>query len=65
MDAANVRRTFRRTVKEAGLDPGEWSPRELRHGFVSLLSDDGVSLEAIAPLVGHAGTSVNEEVYRH
>ena len=64
-DAANVRRAFRRTVKAAGLDPGEWSPRELRHSFVSLLSDHGVSLEDIAPLVGHAGTSVTEKVYRH
>jgi site-specific recombinase XerD len=53
LDAANVRRTFRRTVEAAGLDPGEWSPRELRHSFVSLLSDDGVSLETIALLVGH------------
>jgi len=65
LDAANVRRTFRRTVKAAGLDPAQWSPRELRHSFVSLLSDDGVSLETIAPLVGHAGTSVTEKVYRH
>lgn len=29
------------------------------------LSDHGVSLEDIAPLVGHAGTSVTEKVYRH
>jgi hypothetical protein len=39
LDAANVRRAFRRVVRAAGLDPGEWSPRELRHSFVSLLSD--------------------------
>jgi len=31
---------------------------------VSILSDSGVSLEAIADLVGHAGTAVTEKVYR-
>ena len=39
MDAANVRRDFRRALKPvSGLDPREWTPRELRHSFVSLLS---------------------------
>ena len=65
LDAANVRRAFRRVVKGAGLDPAEWTPRELRHSFVSLLSSDGVSIEDIADLCGHAGTSVTEKVYRH
>ena len=47
------------------LDPREWSPPELRHSFVSLLSDSGVSIEEISRLVGHSGTSVTELVYRH
>jgi integrase len=64
LDAANVRRSFRRTVKAAGLDPNVWTPRELRHSFVSLMSDHGVRLEDIAPLVGHSGTTVTEKVYR-
>lgn len=42
----------------------EWTPRELRHSFVSLLSDRGVPLEVISRLVGHSGTAVTEEVYR-
>ncbi|MGV9302360.1 hypothetical protein ACWDLG_03210 [Nonomuraea sp. NPDC003727] len=29
------------------------------------MSDHGVSIETIADLVGHSGTSVTEEVYRH
>jgi integrase len=65
LDAANVRRTFRRITKNAGLNPSDWTPRELRHSFVSLLSDDGISLNDIADLCGHSGTSVTEKVYRH
>ncbi len=64
LDAANVRRAFRQVVKAAGLPAAEWTPRELRHSFVSLLSDAGVPLERIAQLVGHSGTSVTETVYR-
>jgi integrase len=65
LDAANVRRTLRRIVRSAGLDPAMWTPRELRHSFVSLLSLHGATLEQIADLVGHAGTRVTEAVYRH
>jgi integrase len=66
MDAANVRRDFRRALALVpSLDPKEWTPRELRHSFVSLLSDAGVPVEEISRLVGHSGTSVTELVYRH
>ena len=65
LDAANVRRAFRAVIRVAGLDPSAWTPRELRHSFVSLLSDAGMTLEEIAQLCGHAGTRVTEAVYRH
>ncbi len=66
MDAANVRRELRRALGLVpNLDPSEWTPRELRHSFVSLLSDAGVPIEEISRLVGHSGTSVTELVYRH
>ena len=66
MDAAHVRRDFRRALALVpGLDPNEWTPRELRHSFVSLLSDAGAPVEEIFPLVGHSGTSVTDLVYRH
>ena len=66
LDAANVRRDFRRALKLVpGLNPAEWTPRELRHSFVSVLSDSGVPVEEISQLVGHSGTSVTELVYRH
>jgi integrase len=64
LDAHNVRRAFRKVVEAAGLVPEEWTPREMRHSFVSLLSAAGVALEDIARLVGHSGTAVTETVYR-
>lgn len=63
LDAANVRRDFKAIVKKAGLEP-EWTPRELRHSFVSLLSDHGIPLERIAQLVGHTSQATTEAVYR-
>lgn len=64
LDAHNVRRSFRTITKTAGLGE-QWTPRELRHTFVSLLSANDVTLEDIARLVGHSGTAVTERVYRH
>jgi integrase len=66
MDAANVRRDFRRALKKVpSVAPEDWTPREMRHSFVSLLSDSGVSIEEIARLVGHkGGSAVTEKVYR-
>ncbi|MEW2082091.1 site-specific integrase [Streptomyces sp. NPDC005283] len=63
LDAANVRRDFKAIVKKTGLKP-EWTPRELRHSFVSLLSDHGIPLETIALLVGHSSQATTEAVYR-
>lgn len=65
LDRHNVLRAFRRIISAAGLDPAAWTPRELRHSFVSLLSDSGLSIESIADLCGHSGTAVTETVYRH
>jgi integrase len=64
LDAHNVRRGFRRVAGVAGLTAKDWTPRELRHSFVSLLSDDGMPIEHIARLVGHTSTAVTETVYR-
>jgi integrase len=64
LDAANVRRAFRRVAAKAGLDAQGWTPRELRDSFVSLLSSTGMSIEDISHLVGHASSRVTELVYR-
>ncbi|GAA0970883.1 site-specific integrase [Acrocarpospora macrocephala] len=64
LSAGNVRRDFRRVLKDAGLIDKDWTPREMRHSFVSLLSASGVPIEHISRLVGHANTVVTETVYR-
>jgi integrase len=63
LDAANVRREFRAVCNAAGIGPG-WTPRELRHSFVSLMSSTGVPVEEIARLAGHTSTRTTEIVYR-
>ncbi|MEV1173753.1 tyrosine-type recombinase/integrase [Nonomuraea sp. NPDC049784] len=64
LSATNVRRDFRKVLDRAGLVSAEWTPRELRHSFVSILSDSGIPIEDISRLVGHANTVVTETVYR-
>jgi site-specific recombinase XerD len=62
--AGNVRRSFR-AITKAAVSGRTGLPRELRHSFVSILSDNGVSIEEIADLVGHKTTVVTQKVYRH
>lgn len=59
-----IRLGFRRVCKRAGIGE-DWAPRELRHSFVSVLSDAGVDIEDIADAAGHSSSSVTREVYRH
>ena len=63
LDAGNVRKMFKRICTEAGAGDS-WTPRELRTTFVSLMSHQGVSIEEIARLAGHATTRTTEIVYR-
>ncbi len=63
VDASNLRRFFRRAGENAGI--GRWMPYEMRHTAASLLSDDGVPLEHVADLLGHDGTRMVAQVYRH
>jgi integrase len=64
--ADNVRRDFRIALRGVpGIDPEEWTPRELRHSFVSLLSASDVPIEEVSRLVGHSDIATTETVYRH
>ena len=64
LNDANVRRSFRALCEKAGIG-GSWSPRELRHTFVSLMSESGIAVEEIARLAGHSSSRTTEVVYRH
>lgn len=64
LDAADVRRSLRTICRKAGIGE-EWTPRELRHTFVSLLSDNGMAIEGISRLMGHSSSNVTETIYRH
>jgi integrase len=55
-------RPSRRICTEVGVGDGR-TPRELRTTFVSLMSQ-GVSIEEIARLAGHATIRATEVVYR-
>jgi integrase len=63
LDPSHVRRAFRKVCETAGIGPN-WSPRELRHTFVSIMSEQGVPVEEIARLVGHSTTATTEAIYR-
>ena len=64
LDPSNVRRSFTRLTRAAGLE-GRWHPHELRHSTTSILHAAGVPLEVISDLLGHIGTRITNEVYRH
>jgi integrase len=64
LDRWHVRKEFQKITQAARLG-GAWTPRELRHSFVSILSAHDVRLENMSDLVGHSSTSVTETVDRH
>ena len=47
----------------AGLG-SRWVPKELRTSFVSMMSYQGVPVEEIARLAGHASSRTTEVIYR-
>lgn len=65
LDKDTVLRAFRKLIAAAGVGGKQWTPRELRHTFVSVLSDDGMPIEQISQLAGHSETTTTETVYRH
>jgi hypothetical protein len=59
-----VSRQFKLVCKAAELGT-DWHPHEQRHTFVSVLSDAGIDIEAIADAAGHVNRNVTRTVYRH
>ena len=62
-ESHNLRRDFRRVTAAAGLG-ARWVPKERRTSFVSMMSDQGVPVEEIARLAGHANSRTTEVIYR-
>lgn len=54
---------FAARCEAAGI--GRFTPRELRHSFVSIMSDAQVPIEDIADLAGHINSGITKSVYRH
>ena len=66
LDRGNVGRAFKLICEKAGItDAANRVPYELRHTYASLIHDSGVPAEEIAQQLGHSGTRVFEQVYRH
>jgi integrase len=62
-ESHNLRRDFRRVTAAAGLG-ARWVPKELRTSFVSMMSYQGMPVEEIARLAGHASSRTTEVIYR-
>ena len=60
---STARKTLAEVCSDLGVDVV--SPNELRHSCASLLSDEGVSNELIADLLGHTTTRMVDQTYRH
>ncbi len=63
MSRGAVRNGLARRCRKAGIPV--YAPREMRHTFVSVLSDSGMSIEEIADAAGHVNSNVTKTVYRH
>jgi integrase len=64
ISVSNLRRDFKRLCERTGLPGKDWTTYELRHSFVSLVSDQLGDLTKVADLAGHADTKTTEG-YRH
>lgn len=63
MTMSNLRRAFKQLCARAGLGD-DWTTYELRHSFVSLVSDQLDDLVKVADLAGHVDTRTTQG-YRH
>lgn len=63
MDPRNMYRDFQKICNEAGL--GNWHPHELRHSAASLMLAQGVKLQVVSEVLGHASIRMTADVYGH
>ena len=63
MDPRNMYRDFQKICEGAGL--GAWHPHELRHSAASLMLAQGVKLQVVSEVLGHASIRMTADVYGH
>lgn len=63
IDPRNLYREFQAICEEAGL--GRWHPHELRHSAASLMLAQGVKLQVVSEVLGHASIRMTADVYGH
>jgi integrase len=62
-DPRNLNRTFHAVCRSAGI--GRWHPHELRHSVASLMLAQGVPIQVVADVLGHASIRMTADVYGH
>lgn len=63
MSADALRRVFKATLVQAGVDPS-YSPHDVRHTFATELLDGGADLRSVQEMLGHASLSTTQ-IYTH
>jgi integrase len=63
IDPRNLYREFQIVCRRAGL--GDWHPHELRHSAASLMLAQGVKLQVVSQVLGHASIRMTADVYGH
>ena len=63
VDPRNLYREFQQICKEADLIG--WHPHELRHSAASLMLAQGVKIQVVSQVLGHASIRMTADVYGH
>jgi integrase len=63
IDPRNFYREFTKICRDAGM--GDWHPHELRHSAASLMLAQGVKLQVVSQVLGHASIRMTADVYGH
>jgi integrase len=65
LHAYNLRRSFRDLMGTIeGINPADWTLRDLQHTHVAILAEHGVPMEEISQRVGHQTTAQTLAIYR-
>jgi integrase len=63
LDPRNVAKRFLSACRKAKI--GKWHPHELRHTAASLMLANGVPLQVVSDILGHASIRITSDVYGH